>query len=261
VKVSIKQSHAPNSTMATIGFGRVAVIVPAYNEEMSIGNVLDELNSQNPGNWDVIVVNDKSQDNTLQVAMKHPNVVIDLPINLGIGGCVQSGLLYAYRHNYSFAIQFDSDGQHVANEIKTLLWGMNETKADVVIGSRFIRSFSGQFKSSFNRRIGINLISIATKLLTGKRIKDPTSGFRAFNNAAIKLFAENYPVHFPEPESIILLHKNNFKVHEVSTLMNPRNGGRSSIEKKAGFYMISVLLGMIISAMRPQVQYRSENEV
>lgn len=241
--------------------GKVAIIVPAFNESMSIGNVLAELHSENPGHWDIIVVNDKSQDNTLQVALQQPNVVIDLPINLGIGGCVQSGLLYAYRHNYSIAIQFDSDGQHVTNEIKTLLWGMSETKADVVIGSRFISSFSGQFKPSYSRRAGIKLISFATKLLTGKGIKDPTSGFRAFNRTAIKLFAKNYPVHFPEPESIVMLHKNNLKVHEVSTLMNPRNGGRSSIEKKAFFYMISVLLGMVISAMRPQTPKNNKNAI
>jgi glycosyltransferase involved in cell wall biosynthesis len=261
VELTAERPVSPSSPRSAKGLGRVAIIVPAYNEAMSIGNVLDDLHSQNPGNWDIIVVNDNSKDNTLQVALRQPNIVIDLPINLGIGGCVQSGLLHAYRHEYSIAVQFDSDGQHVANEIKTLLWGMKETNADVVIGSRFISSFSGQFKSSYARRIGINLISITAKLLTGKRIKDPTSGFRAFNSDAIKLFAENYPIHFPEPESIILLHKNNFKIHEISTLMNPRNSGESSIEKKAAFYMISVLLGMIISAMRPQIKYRHTNEV
>jgi glycosyltransferase involved in cell wall biosynthesis len=231
---------------------RVAIIVPAYNEAVSIGSVLGELHKQNPGNWDIIVVNDHSQDETLQEAQKRPNIVIELPINLGIGGCVQSGLLYAYRHNYDIAIQFDSDGQHVANEIKTLLWAMTETNADVVIGSRFISSFSGQYKSSFTRRIGIRLISATTKILTGRTIKDPTSGFRAFNKRAISLFAAHYPVHYPEPESIIQLHKNNLTTHEVSTLMCPRQGGRSSIEQKAFFYMISVMLGMVISAMRPQ---------
>ena len=256
-----RRSSQLNSKGKGLVDGRVAIIVPAYNEEHSIKSVLEELHSQNPGNWDIIVVNDKSQDNTLQMALEQPNVVIDLPINLGIGGCVQSGLLYAYRNDYSLAIQFDSDGQHVANEIKTLLWSMAESKADVVIGSRFISSFTGQFKSSFMRRLGIKLISLTTTLLTGKTIKDPTSGFRAFNGAAIKLFAHSYPVHFPEPESIILLHKNNLKVHEVSTLMNPRLGGRSSLEKKAFFYMINVLLGMIVSAMRPQEKYKSLDEV
>ena len=179
---------------------RIAIIVPAYNEAVSIGSVLEELHQQNPGNWDIIVVNDHSQDETLQVARQQPNIVIELPINLGIGGCVQSGLLYAQRNNYEVAIQFDSDGQHVANEIKTLLWAMAETNADVVIGSRFISSFSGQYKSSFTRRIGIRLISATTKLLTGGTIKDPTSGFRAFNKRAISLFASHYPVHYPEPE-------------------------------------------------------------
>jgi glycosyltransferase involved in cell wall biosynthesis len=235
-------------------FPKVAIIVPAYNEGVSITEVLEELNTQNPGNWDVIVVNDHSQDNTLEKALKLAKTVIDLPINLGIGGCVQSGLLYAYRMNYDIAIQFDSDGQHVAHEIKTLLWSMSESKADVVIGSRFISSFSGQFQSSFTRRLGIKLISLATKILTGKAIKDPTSGFRAFNKSAIKLFANNYPVHFPEPESIIQLHKNNLEIQEVSTLMYPRQGGRSSIEKKALFYMINVLLGMFTTALRPQLK-------
>jgi len=231
---------------------RVAIIVPAYNEESSIEAVLMELQEHNPGNWDIIVINDHSQDGTLTHAKRIATEVLELPINLGIGGCVQSGLLYAKRKGYDKAVQFDSDGQHVASEIKTLLWAMNETNADVIIGSRFISNFDGQFRSSYLRRLGIRMISHTAKVLTGKSIKDPTSGFRAFNRKVIELFAENYPVHYPEPESLILLHKHNLTVHEVSTLMCPRNSGQSSIQQKALFYMLNVLLGMFVSAIRPQ---------
>lgn len=232
--------------------GRIAVILPAYNEDRSIKRVIEELQNHNPGNWDIIVVNDYSKDNTLSEAKKLVTEVISLPFNLGIGGCVQCGLLYANRKGYDRAIQFDSDGQHVASEIKTLLWAMDQTNADVVIGSRFITNFDNQFRSSFLRRLGIKAIRITTKLLTGKKVTDPTSGFRAFNKRVIDLFAENYPVHYPEPESLILLHKNKMSIHEVSTLMMPRTDGSSSIQKKAIFYMLNVLLGMLVSSIRPQ---------
>lgn len=232
--------------------GRVAIILPAYNEAKSIKRVIEELQRHNPGNWDIIVVNDYSKDNTFSEAKKLVKEVISLPFNLGIGGCVQCGLLYARRKGYERAIQFDSDGQHVASEIKTLLWAMDQTNSDVVIGSRFITNFDNQFRSSFLRRVGIKAIRATTKLLTGKKITDPTSGFRAFNKRVIELFSENYPVHYPEPESLILLHKNKFAVHEVSTLMLPRTDGSSSIQQKAIFYMLNVLLGMLVSSIRPQ---------
>jgi glycosyltransferase involved in cell wall biosynthesis len=249
-----QNSIAPNPNGLEIATPRVAIIVPAFNESASIQHVLEELNRNNPGNWDIIVINDHSHDNTSNVANEHAEIILDLPINLGIGGCVQSGFLYALRNGYDFAVQFDSDGQHVASEVKTLLWAMDESGADVVIGSRFIDNFSGQFRSSFLRRLGIRIIGISAKLLTGSSIKDPTSGFRAFNKKAIELFAFQYPVHYPEPESLIHLHQNNLRVHEVSTLMSPRKGGRSSLHKKAAFYMVNVMLGMFVSAIRPRNQ-------
>ncbi|MEZ4720848.1 MAG: glycosyltransferase family 2 protein [Flavobacteriales bacterium] len=250
--MKLELSEFETQPETTRAYSKIAIIVPAFNEAGSIKDVLEDLNRVNPGHWDIIIVNDHSEDETLKFAQEYSHTIIELPINLGIGGCVQSGLLFAHRNGYDIAVQFDSDGQHVASEIKTLLWAMSESNADVVIGSRFIQSFEGQFKSSFFRRLGIKVIRLATKALTGSSIKDPTSGFRAFNVRAISLFAMNYPVHYPEPESLIKLHKNNLKVHEVSTLMNPRSTGESSIKQKAVFYMFNVLLGMMVTAMRPQ---------
>ena len=237
---------------------KTAVIIPAYNEGESIAHLLTDLTRTIPPHWDIIVINDGSHDDTEFIARQYASKTITLPINLGIGGCMQTGLLFAYRKGYDHVVQFDGDGQHVATEIKTLLWAMQETKADVMVGSRFIQNFSGQFRSTFVRRLGIRVIRLTLYLLTGQRIKDPTSGFRVFNAEAIKLFAEHYPVHYPEPESLILLHKHNLKVHEISTLMNPRQGGKSSLSKKAGFYMFNVLMGMIFSAMRPQMKHHGD---
>ena len=154
---------------------------------------------------------------------------------------------YAYNNNYDIAIQFDGDGQHDVNYVKDIIEPIKKNKANMVIGSRFIDNSSSDFKSSAARRLGINIISFFIKLVTGKRIYDTTSGFRAADKELIKKFAYNYPVEYPEPVSTTEILKDGYSVDEVAVSMNDRTGGVSSIRAwKNIYYMINVILSILI---------------
>jgi glycosyltransferase involved in cell wall biosynthesis len=227
---------------------RVAVIVPAYNEENTIGAVVQRVRALGEG-YDAIVINDDSSDRTFAVARKEGAKVIDLPCNLGIGGAVQTGFRYALRNGYDACVQVDGDGQHPTEVIPNLVKTLVEEKCDLVIGSRFIAKTD--YDISFMRRIGIQIISLFLRVSTGMRIKDPTSGFRAINTKAIRLFAHEYPQDFPEPESLIFAHKYRFKIKEVPAEMINRMHGSSSITPvKAAYYMVKVLLAMFIDLFK-----------
>jgi len=226
------------------------VIIPAYNEAWNIVPLIEDLKAK--GDWDVLVVDDASTDFTGKLARKtNKAFVVTHPYNLGIGGAVQTGFKFAQSKNYQYVLQFDADGQHVVDEIPRLLKLVQLGKADVVVGSRFIKSHNG-YKSSFLRRLGIKVFEWVGMLLIHQKIKDATSGFRAYNRKAIELLAKNYPVDYPEPEAIIILGKQNFKISEVFTEMKPRIDGTSSIAKKGVFYMFKVLLAMIMTYIRPK---------
>jgi len=227
---------------------RVAVIVPAYNEENTIGSVVRRIQALGEG-YDAIVVNDDSSDRTFSIAHQEGATVIDLPCNLGIGGAVQTGFLYALRNAYDACVQVDGDGQHPTEKIPYLLKTLFEEDLDIVIGSRFIEKTG--YDISFMRRIGIGIISLFLKIFTGISVKDSTSGFRAINARAARLFANNYPQDYPEPESLIFAHKYGFKIKEVPTEMTNRLHGISSITPvKSGYYMIKVLLAMFIDLFK-----------
>lgn len=226
------------------------VIVPAYNEEKNILKTVNSVKSTKVKGVtiDYIVINDGSKDFTKQVLIDNKLKFIDLPFNLGIGGAVQTGYKYAYYNNYDFAIQFDGDGQHDASYIEALI---NELKCgnNIVIGSRFVQELSS-FRSTKMRRVGINLLSWLIKLVTGKKIYDPTSGFRATDKKIIELFAKNYPTDYPEPDTIVTVIKKGYKVSEIPVQMNKREHGKSSINfMKSIYYMIKVCLSIIISAV------------
>jgi len=229
---------------------KVLIIIPAFNEENNIGGVIEGIKQYHP-DFDLLVINDGSKDNTSQVAKETGKaVVIDLSYNLGIGAAVQTGFKYAKRHIYDVAMQFDGDGQHMVSEIIKVIGPVINNETDCMIGSRFVENLES-FKSSILRRLGIHIFEWVSLILIGQKIKDQTSGFRAFNKDIIHFLADYYPRDYPEPEVIILLGKNKFRIKEVFTQMRERQGGISSIPNYRGpYYMMKVLLSMFMAAIR-----------
>mgnify|MGYP000073792518 FL=1 len=226
---------------------KTLVIIPAYNEEEAIVETINNLKKCCDGMVDYVIINDCSKDNTLKKCNENNFNVINLPINLGIGGAVQTGYKYAYRFGYDIAIQMDADGQHDPKYISEII---EKIKAgnDMVIGSRFIEK--NGFQSTFVRRIGINLYSKIIKLFTGKVIKDTTSGYRAVNKKIIKIFANNYPVDYPEPETDAFIAKNKFEIFELPMQMKERDTGSSSITPiKSIYYAIKVGLAVTLACI------------
>jgi glycosyltransferase involved in cell wall biosynthesis len=227
---------------------RVLAVVPAFNEAGAIGGVVRDLRRLRPAP-DVAVIDDGSSDATAAEAEAAGAVVIRLPFNLGIGGAVQTGFLYAERNGYDAAVQVDGDGQHVAAEIPALLSAMEKTGADVVIGSRFAGSRT--FEPSAARRAGIRVFALVNSLVLGQRITDNTSGFRAYNRRAIRFCAADYPQDYPEPESVIWLGRNGFRLGEIAVRMRERSHGRSSISgPRSVYYMLKVLLAIFVDCFK-----------
>jgi len=231
---------------------KILAIVPAFNEEESIAGVIEAIKGSDPL-IDILVVNDGSDDSTGTVAQFSGFArVVNLPCNLGIGGAVQTGFIFAKRGDYDIAFQFDGDGQHLASEIEKILAPVRDNLADVVIGSRFCGS-GGGYRSILSRRLGIKVFEIVNLLLIRQRVTDNTSGFRAYNRKAIHFLARNYPMDYPEPEAVLILGKNGFKLKEVPVCVRKRAGGRSSISGTGSlYYMIKVLLALVVCCIRPR---------
>ena len=235
---------------------RVLIIIPAYNEQETIQNTIHTLEkylhlSSEVKNYsaDYIVINDGSTDHTEGILIDNQISHIRLVSNLGIGGAVQTGYKYARENHYDIAVQFDGDGQHDPEYLPSILEPVMNG-ADMCIGSRFIGDAS-DFKSTAARRAGIKMISWAIRLVTGTRIYDPTSGFRAVGRRIIVEFAKRYPQEYPEPESIVELLKQGYQVEEVPVRMIERKAGRSSIRAfKTVYYMITVCLSIVITGMK-----------
>lgn len=222
---------------------KVLVIIPAYNEELSIKKACEKiikLKDEVDYQLDYIIINDGSTDNTRKVCENNNFNVINLEKNLGIGGAVQTGYKYAYDNNYDIAVQFDGDGQHDERFINPLILPIINKDADMTIGSRFIGNKS-QFKSTLLRQNGIRILSNILEKETGKRIYDITSGFRAINKEIIKVFKDDYPVDYPEPESLVKIIHKGFIVKEIPVVMYEREYGKSSITPlKSVNYMLKV---------------------
>ncbi|MCC6837082.1 MAG: glycosyltransferase family 2 protein [Bacteroidia bacterium] len=231
---------------------RIAAVIPAYNEEKAIAAVVADINSAPlPAGYSItaVVVNDCSKDSTSEVISKLNCIALNLPINLGIGGAVQTGFKYAFENGFDFAIQIDGDGQHPASEIQKLVNHAIEQNYDVVIGSRFI-SKEG-FQSSALRRFGINYFKWLNRFLVGVTITDSTSGFRLINRKVLEVVNEYYPDEYPEPEAIILYSLNHFKTGEVQVQMKERQGGVSSIGAFSSiYYMFKVSLAILYTFIR-----------
>ena len=235
---------------------RVLIIVPAYNEETSIEKVIEGINVELP-NADILVVNDGSTDWTSQKARKSGAIVLDLPFNLGIGGAMQAGYKYADAKGYEIAVQVDGDGQHDPKEISKLLDVLEKKEADMAIGSRFIGS--SFYRGSAMRKVGISILAQVVSISTGQRVTDPTSGFRAANRKAIRLFADTYPQDYPEPEVLVQLSRCGLKVKEVPATVYRREFGESSITKiRSVYYMVKVLLAIFVTSFRGRPPGRGE---
>lgn len=234
-------------------YTKILLIIPAFNEGKSIlktCKTIMDYNENNKTNYDFIVINDGSTDNTHKICEQNGLPHLNLCINSGIGNAVQTGYMYALQKKYDIAIQYDGDGQHDVSYVKEIIKPIIEKEADLVIGSRFITDDSSEFQSSGARRAGIKVISFFIKLFTGKKIYDTTSGFRAANKSVIIKFAENYPSEYPEPISVTSLLKLKFKVSEIPVSMNERTEGVSSIRAwKSIYYMINVVLSIMFEAI------------
>ncbi|HES0789410.1 glycosyltransferase family 2 protein [Streptococcus pyogenes] len=224
------------------------IIIPAYNESSNIVNTIRTIESDAP-DFDYIIIDDCSTDNTLAICQKQGFNVISLPINLGIGGAVQTGYRYAQRCGYDVAVQVDGDGQHNPCYLEKMVEVLVQSSVNMVIGSRFITKEG--FQSSFARRIGIKYFTWLIALLTGKKITDATSGLRLIDRSLIERFANHYPDDYPEPETVVDVLVSHFKVKEIPVIMNERQGGVSSISlTKSVYYMIKVTLAILVVRLK-----------
>ncbi len=228
---------------------KILLIIPTYNEADSILATYQKIlryNQEHGTDFHVIVINDGSRDNTGKICDDNQIPVVHLVQNLGIGGAVQTGYKYAKANGYDIAVQYDGDGQHEVAYVDTIVAPILKGEADMVIGSRFVGDLK-TFQSSALRRFGIRIISMMMKLMTGKKVHDTTSGFRACNKEIIQYFAEQYPHEYPEPITTTEVLCRGFRVTELPVEMWERQGGISSIRAwKTVYYMINVCLSLLV---------------
>jgi hypothetical protein len=225
-------------------------IVPAYNEADSIVGTIRDLR-RHASSFDVLVVDDGSTDATARFAREAGARVLRHPFNLGIGGAVQSGYLFALNNGYDVAVQVDGDGQHDARDIAQLFARLrSEPAINMVTGSRFISGSDG-YRSSASRRLGIRIFARILSAITRRPVTDPTSGFRMADRRAIELFARDYPHDYPEVEAVLLVHAHRLDGAEIPVRMRPRTAGTSSINaSRSVLYMIKVLLAVFVGMLR-----------
>ncbi len=228
----------------------ILIILPAYNEEKNVGMVIDDIRN-NFGATDILVIDDGSSDKTDEIVRKKGVFLIRHIFNLGIGASFESGCQFARAREYGYVLRMDADGQHRAVLMKDLLAPVKSGEFDISVGSRFLGK--SEFKSSFFRMLGILLICFVLRLITGKKVTDPTSGFYAMNKKAFLFFADKCAEDYPEPE--ILLYQENFKIKEIPVSMIKRQGGTSSITPwKSIFYMLKVILALITLDPKRRIQ-------
>lgn len=224
------------------------IIIPAFNESACIEKTVKDIMEHAP-EFDYVIINDCSTDNTREICEENNFNMVNLPVNLGIGGAVQTGYLYGVKNGYDMAVQVDGDGQHDPVFLNTMAEHLEKNHLDMVIGSRFIEKKG--FQSSSIRRVGIRYFSFLIKILTGVRITDPTSGLRMINRKVMQEFAANYPKDYPEPESVVAILCRKYQVEEIPVVMRKRMGGVSSISmKKSVYYMVKVTLAIFFERIR-----------
>jgi glycosyltransferase involved in cell wall biosynthesis len=230
---------------------RNLAIVPAFNEVEAIALTIAAIHQSAP-DFDVLVVDDGSSDATAERASASGAAVLRMPFNLGIGGAMQGGYIYALEHDYEVAVQVDGDGQHDPRHIHDLLDRLqSEPELNMVTGSRFLDADGEGYRSSTTRRVGIRVFSWIVSLITGQRVTDPTSGFRMTNRRGIELFARDYPHDYPEVEAILLMHAHRLRSCEIPARMRPRLTGESVISSSQSvYYMVKVLLAVFVGLFR-----------
>lgn len=223
---------------------KILIMIPAYNEQNTLESLIEDIRNKCP-EADYVVINDCSTDGTKDVLKAMGATFVSAPVNLGIGGAVQTGYKYAAKNGYDIAIQVDGDGQHDVTYVKDMVNILEADEADVVIGSRFIEKEG--FQSSGARRVGIHFLSGLIWLMSGTKVKDVTSGFRAVNRRYIEVFADSYPDDYPEPEVIVISALSGARIREIPVVMRERTDGVSSINmKKSVYYMIKVSIAIIL---------------
>ncbi len=229
---------------------QILVVIPAYNEESSIGGVIEEVRALGP-RFVPIVIDDGSTDRTRRRATEHGARVISLPINLGIGGAVQTGIQVAWQEGFGFCCQIDGDGQHIASELHRLIAAQEQGGQNIVIGSRYLPGARGD-RSTAMRRFGSRIISATIALVfRGARVSDPTSGLRLMDRQAILLFAAEYPFDYPEPISVSVAIRHGLTVTDVPVAMRARAHGRSSIGGVRNLlYMFRVICYILLARFR-----------
>ncbi len=233
-------------------------IVPAFNESASITRVVGELREHAPS-FDVVVVDDGSTDDTSDRARSAGAQVIRHPYNLGIGGAVQSGYIYASERGYDVAVQVDGDGQHDASHVHDLLQHLrSEQGLNMVTGSRFMDAGDAGYRSSMPRRLGIRIFSWVLSRIVGQQVTDPTTGLRMAGRRGIELFARDYPHDYPEVEAVLLMHAHALRSVELPVRMRERTGGVSSINStRSVYYMVKVLLAVFVGLVRARPTVRA----
>lgn len=230
---------------------RNLAIVPAFNEVGAIAPTVAAIQDAAP-DFDVLVVDDGSSDATSEVASQAGAAVLRMPFNLGIGGAMQGGYIYALERGYDVAVQVDGDGQHDPRHIHDLLARLHsDPELNMVTGSRFLHDDDHGYRSSATRRVGIRVFSGVVSLITGQRVTDPTSGFRMTSRRGIELFARDYPHDYPEVEAILLMHAHRLRSCEIPVRMRPRLTGESVISSSQSvYYMVKVLLAVFVGLFR-----------
>jgi Glycosyltransferases involved in cell wall biogenesis len=234
--------------MAPSGEAPLLIIVPAYNEEGAIAQVIREIQEAQPG-VPVLVIDDCSVDSTATLARRAGAHVLSLPHHLGLGGCVQAGYKLAYELGYEYVIRVDGDGQHDPRDIQKIYEVLLKSRCEMVIGSRFV--YGDGNHTSLARSLGIRLFRLILRPILGKPVRDPTSGFVGVNRAALSVFSRSFPLEYPEIEALVVLQRKAFRFEEVPCRMRPRRAGKSSITAvKSLYYIIHVLLGVFVNILK-----------
>jgi glycosyltransferase involved in cell wall biosynthesis len=233
---------------AVTGPGSLLIVIPAFNEQEAIGQVVREIRETTPG-VPVLVIDDCSVDSTVALARAAGAEVLSLPHHLGLGGAVQAGYKLAFELGYEYVIRMDGDGQHDPRYIPKILETLRTSPCQMVIGSRYIDG--EEEHTSFARGLGVRFFRLVLRPILGQQVRDPTSGFVGVNREALHVFSRSFPLEYPEIETLVVLQRRAFRFVEVPCRMRRRLGGRSTITAvKSLYYIAHVLLGVFVNVLK-----------